>query len=81
MTTVALFRGKNNVLESSPVELTGLNARDRKASNFQLDLPLNSLAPGFYTGQVNMIDDVAGSFLFPRFPLLIRPESKIEAHQ
>jgi hypothetical protein len=60
------------------VELTELNARDRKAGVFQLDLPLDSLAPGFYTAQVNVIDDAAGSFLFPRVALLIRPESKTE---
>jgi VWFA-related protein len=80
ITNVAFFRGKDKVLESSPVELTGLTARDRKAGIFQLDLPLSSLAPGFYTGQVNVIDDAAGAFLFPRFALLIRPESKIETH-
>jgi hypothetical protein len=62
------------------VELTDLNARNPKAGFFQLDLPLTSLTPGFYTGQVNVIDDAAGAFLFPRFALLIRPESKTESH-
>jgi len=57
------------------VELTELNARDRKAGVFQLDLPLNALKPGFYTCQVNVIDDAAGRFLFPRLALLIRAES------
>jgi len=75
LTSVAFFRGKTKVFESSMVELTDLNASNRKAGIFQLDLPLNSLAPGFYTGQVNVIDDAAGSFLFPRFALLIRPEA------
>jgi hypothetical protein len=32
------------------------------------------LKPGFYTCQVNVIDDAAGSFLFPRLALLIRAE-------
>ena len=80
LTNVAFFRGKANVFESSLVELTELNARDRKAGVFQLDLPLSSLTPGFYTAQVNVIDDAAGSFLFPRFALLIRAEGKAEAH-
>jgi len=80
LTNVAFFRGKANVFESSLVELTELNARDRKAGVFQLDLPLSSLTPGFYTAQVNVIDDAAGSFLFPRFALLIRAEGKTEAH-
>jgi len=75
VTNVAFFRGKAKVFESSLVELTALNARDRKAGVFQLDLPLSSLTPGFYTAQVNVIDDASGSFLFPRFALLIRSAS------
>jgi VWFA-related protein len=75
LTSVSFFRGKVRVFESSPVELTELNARDRKAGVFQLDLPLNTLKPGFYTCQVNVIDDAAGSFLFPRLALLIRSEN------
>ena len=79
MTNVAFFRGKAKVFESSVVELNDLNARDRKAGIFQLDLPLNSLKPGFYTCQVNVIDDAAGAFLFPRLALLIRPENVASA--
>jgi VWFA-related protein len=75
LTNVAFFRGKAKVFESSLVELTELNARDRKAGVFQLELPLSSLTPGFYTCQVNVIDDAAGLFLFPRLALLIRPDS------
>jgi VWFA-related protein len=75
LTNVAFFRGKAKVFETSIVELTELNARDRKAGVFQLDLPLSPLKPGFYTCQVNVIDDAAGLFLFPRLALLIRPEN------
>lgn len=74
LSSVAFFRGKAKVFESSQVELTSLNERDRKAGVFQLDLPLSSLKPGFYTCQVNVIDDAAGQFLFPRQALLIRPQ-------
>jgi hypothetical protein len=49
-----------------------VNAPDRKAIIFQMDLPLQALKPGLYLCQVNVIDDVAGSFSFPRFPVLIR---------
>jgi VWFA-related protein len=80
LTNVAFFRGKAKVFETSQVELTELNARDRKAGVFQLDLPLISLKPGFYTCQVNVIDDAAGQFLFPRLALLIRPEAAASAH-
>ena len=74
LTNVAFFNGKAKVFESSQVELTELNARDRKAGVFQLDLPLTTLKPGFYTCQVNVVDDAAGLFAFPRLALLIRPE-------
>ena len=79
LSNVAFFRGKAKVFESSLVEVTELNARDRKAGVFQLDLPLSSLTPGFYTAQVNVIDDASGTFLFPRFALLIRPETTSSA--
>jgi hypothetical protein len=49
-----------------------VTAPERKAVIFQMDLPLQTLKPGLYVCQVNVIDDVAGSFSFPRFPLLIR---------
>ncbi len=75
LTNVAFFRGTAKVLETSLAELSELNARDRQAGVFQLDLTLSSLTPGFYTCQVNVIDDAAGRFLFPRLALLIRPEN------
>ena len=75
ISNVEFFSGKAKVFESSQVELTELNARDRKAGIFQLDLPLETLKPGFYTCQVNVIDDAAGTFLFPRLALLVRPEN------
>ena len=74
LTNVSFFRGKAKVFESSLVELTELNARDRKAGVFQLDLSLSPLKPGFYTCQINVIDDAAGTFGFPRLALLVRPE-------
>ena len=80
LTNVAFFQGKAKSYESSLVELTELNARERKAAVFQLDVPLTSVKPGFYTCQVNVIDDAAGRFLFPRLALLIRQDSSTTAH-
>ena len=74
LSNVAFFQGKAKTYESSLVQLTDLNARARKAAVFQLDVPLNSLKPGFYTCQVNVIDDAGGHFQFPRLALLIRQE-------
>jgi VWFA-related protein len=75
LSNVAFFQGKAKAYESSLVVLTDLNERERKAAVFQLDVPLASLKPGFYTCQVNVIDDAGGRFLFPRLALLVRPES------
>ena len=75
LTNVEFLRGKTKVFESSAVELWELNIRDRKAGVFQLDLPLNNLRPGLYTCQVNVIDDAAGVFLFPRMAVLIRADT------
>jgi VWFA-related protein len=79
LTNVAFFQGKSKVFESSLVELDEENARDRKAGVFQLDVPLSSLKPGFYTCQVNVIDDAAGRFAFPRLALLIRGDGSVTA--
>jgi VWFA-related protein len=71
LSNVAFFQGRTKAYESSLVEVTELNARDRKAAVFQLDVPLTSLKPGFYTCQVNVIDDAGGHFLFPRLAMLL----------
>jgi VWFA-related protein len=75
LTSIEFLQGAAKVYESKPVVANEVTAPDRKAVIFQIDLPLQSLKPGLYQCQVNIIDDVSGSFSFPRFPLLIR-ESK-----
>ena len=47
-------------------------APERGAAVFQFSVPAASLKPGFYVCQVNVIDDVAGRFTFPRLALLVR---------
>src|SRR5437867_10469416 len=71
-TSIEFLQGATKVYESKPVVANEVTAPDRKAVIFQIDLPLHALKPGLYLCQVNVIDDVAGSFSFPRFPLLIR---------
>jgi hypothetical protein len=39
---------------------------------FELDVPTDALRPGLYTCQVNVIDDAAGTFAFPRLQVLVR---------
>src|SRR6267154_1105964 len=71
-TSIEFLQGATKIYESKPVVANEVTAPDRKAVIFQMDLPLQALKPGLYLCQVNVIDDVAGSFSFPRFPLLIR---------
>jgi hypothetical protein len=73
LTSVAFFSGKAKAYETPLVETDKLNAPDRHAAVFQLDVPLTQLKPGFYTCQVNVIDDSRRNFLFPRLALLVRP--------
>jgi len=35
-------------------------------------VPAGALEPGLYTCQINVIDDAAGTFAFPRFQLYVR---------
>jgi hypothetical protein len=72
LTNIQFFRGKVKVYETPLVEARELNAPDRKAASFELEVPASQLKPGWYTCQVNVIDDAAGTFTFPRVPLLVR---------
>jgi hypothetical protein len=35
-------------------------------------VPASSLPPGLYTCQINIVDDAAAAFTFPRFQLFVR---------
>jgi len=49
-----------------------INTPERRAVTIELDVPLSELKSGFYTVQVNVVDDAAGQFVFPRLALLVR---------
>ena len=72
LTNIAFYRGAIKAYETPVVEADRLNIPDRKAMGFELDVPLGNLKPGFYTCQINVIDDAAGKFVFPRLALLVR---------
>lgn len=72
LTSIEFLQGGAKIYESKPVVANEVAAPERKAVVFQIDMPLQALKPGLYLCQVNVIDDVAGTFAFPRFPLLIR---------
>jgi VWFA-related protein len=72
LTSIEFLQGGAKIYESKPVVANEVAAPDRKAVVFQIDMPLQPLKPGLYLCQVNVIDDVAGTFAFPRLPLLIK---------
>ena len=79
LTSIEFLQGDVKVYESKPIVASQVTAPDRKAVIFQIDLPLQSLKPGFYTCQVNIIDDVSGNFAFPRWPILVKQPSQASA--
>ena len=54
-----------------------MNVEGRDAVAFELDVPLSGLKPGQYLCQLNVIDDAAGSFAFPRFAVLVREPAPV----
>ncbi|HKN24690.1 MAG TPA: VWA domain-containing protein [Candidatus Acidoferrum sp.] len=75
LTSIEFLQGDAKVYETKAVLAQEITAPDRKAVVFQMEIPLESLKPGFYTCQINVIDDVAGNYAFPRWPILIRATS------
>jgi VWFA-related protein len=71
-TSLAFYRGTVKVFETPLVERSNLDASDRRAALFQFEVPADAFTPGLYTCQVNIIDDVAGRFAFPRLALYVR---------
>jgi hypothetical protein len=72
LTNLAFYRGHTRRYETPLVEMKRLAAPDRGAAILELSVPAAALKPGLYTCQVNVIDDVAGRFSFPRLALLVR---------
>src|SRR5207237_9128374 len=72
LTNVAFYRGNVKAYETSLVEADQINVPERKAAGFELDVPLVNLKPGFYTCQINVIDDAAVRLEFPPMGRLLR---------
>jgi len=75
-TSLAFYRAKVKVFETPVVERNSLDAIDRKAAIFQFEVPADQFKPGLYTCQVNIVDQSAGSFTFPRLDLYVRPSAR-----
>jgi VWFA-related protein len=73
LTSIEFLNGSTKAFETPLIQATQLNEPSRNAVAFQFDVPLTDLQPGQYTCQINVIDDTAGSFSFPRTAILIHP--------
>ena len=72
LSSLELIQGSTKVYETPLVKATAVNVEGRDAVSVELDVPLAGLKPGQYICQLNVIDDAAGSFAFPRFAVLVR---------
>jgi VWFA-related protein len=72
LSSLELIQGSTKVYETAQVQAKTINVEGRDAVSIELDVPLTSLKPGSYICQLNVIDDAAGSFAFPRFAVLVR---------
>ena len=71
-TSLAFYRGGVKVYETPVIERTTLDEPRRGAVLFQFEIPAAQLLPGLYTCQINIIDEIGGTFVFPRLPLYVR---------
>ena len=78
LTSIEFLQGESKVYETKPMVAHEMTAADRKAVIFQMEIPLQSLKPGFYTCQVNVIDDAGGNYAFPRWPIVIKAATSSE---
>jgi VWFA-related protein len=72
LSSLELLQGSTKVYETPLVQARTINVEGRDAVAIELDVPLSSLKPGQYVCQLNVIDDAAGSFAFPRFAVLVK---------
>ncbi len=72
LSSLELIQGSTKVYETPTVQAKSVNVAGRDAVSVELDVPLKGLKPGSYVCQLNVIDDAAGSFAFPRFAVLVR---------
>jgi VWFA-related protein len=74
LSSLELMQGSTKIYETPIVQARAINVEGRDAVSFELDVPLSGLKPGAYLCQLNVIDDAAGSFAFPRFAVLVREQ-------
>jgi len=78
LSSLELIQGSVKVYETPLVQAKAINVDGRNAVSVELDVPLSRLKPGQYVCQLNVVDDAAGSFAFPRFAVLVREPTAAE---
>jgi VWFA-related protein len=79
LSSLELIQGSTKVYETPLVQAKAINVEGRDTVAIELDVPLSGLKPGPYLCQLNVIDDVAGSFAFPRFAVLVKESATATA--
>ena len=72
LASVACYRGGQRALQTPLTAFDRQNVADRKAVAVQIEVGPGQLPPGLYSCQVNIVDDAAGTFAFPRMVLYVR---------
>jgi VWFA-related protein len=71
--SMSLFNQKGmKAFEASPVEATELASTRPNAVPVQIQVPLKTLAPGRYTCQLNVVDEIGRKFSFPRQAIVVQ---------
>jgi len=71
--SMSLFNQKGaKAFEAGPLHATLLAATRPNAVPVQLQVPLKDLAPGRYTCQINVVDEVGRKFAFPRTAMVVQ---------
>jgi hypothetical protein len=68
---LTFYRGRVKAYTSAPVRLTQTMNDRPGVLPVRFQIPLSALAPGKYTCQVNLIDEKAARFAFPRTDLMV----------
>jgi VWFA-related protein len=71
--SMSLFNEKGaKAFEAGPLKATELAVTRPNAVPVQLQVPLKGLAPGRYTCQINVIDEIGRKFAFPRTAMVVQ---------
>jgi hypothetical protein len=69
--TLTFYKGKRKAFESTPVRLTDMEPGRSSTVPLQFQVPLDKLTAGKYIAQVNIIDEQAKKFAFPRTEMVL----------